>query len=840
MMNLHVFRPLLALLLFALAAPAAAAATGREVTNFDRAWQFHLGDPDGAEAAGFNDAGWRTLDVPHDWSIEGEHDESHPMGRRGGYLPAGIGWYRKTFELPADWSDKRVRVEFDGVYHQSDVWINGHHLGFRPYGYGSFAYDLTDHLVDGENTIAVRVDHEDVPSGRWYTGSGIYRHVRLVATDPVSVAHWGTYVTTPEVGDDRATVRLETTVDNAGDAEAEVVVRTTLLDPDGEPVAVETADAVAVEAGGSGTVAQTLAVYDPLRWSLDTPNLYRAVTEVRVGGEPRDRYETTFGIRTIEFSHEFGFKLNGVRMKIQGVNLHHDGGPVGAAVPADVLERRLRLLKEMGTHAIRTGHTPLAPEFYAMCDRLGLMVMDEAFDGWENEKAKFDFGLHFEEWGERELADLVRRDRNHPSVILWSIGNEVKGPDLDTQRRLVKLVHELDPTRPVTQGDAGAIVGRGEKSFEKNPLDIPGLNGKAELKGIYERIDAALKETQTPKPVLATEVPHTYHTRGVYMSQTTWRTRDFPGAWEEGKDWDPAMENVFPIPDLSESEVFPEDYANVEHRQSSYDNAIARVTARRSWQRATEFDWIPGQFIWLSFDYLGESYKWPARMHSSGVLDLMGFKKDHFYLYQSLWTDEPMVHVLPHWTHPGKEGAEIPVVAYTNAERVELFLNDESLGEQAYEGEQLVWQVPFEPGTLRAVARSGEFVVAEDVVRTAGEPAAVRAVPDRTALRANNADCVHLTLEIIDAEGVVHPYGDAEVTLEIDGPIEMIGIDNGDPLDLDSYKEPQRKAFRGKLMAILQATDEPGEVTVTARADGLEAATVRLQVLPQDQKTEDQ
>lgn len=813
------------------AALAETAPGPRLVANFDFEWQFHLGDAEGAQEPDFDDGEWKTVDLPHDWSIEGEYDENHPSGRRGGFLPTGTGWYRKHFNLDSPQEGRRALLEFGGIYLNSDVWINGQHLGHRPNGYVSFAYDLTEHLIQGENVIAVRIDHEQAPTGRWYTGSGIYRHVKLILTDPVRVAHWGTHVTTPDVTDEAASVQIETMIENADAKAAPLTLETTFISPAGDIVAIAATREISITPGDSITVEQSAVIPIPHLWSPDTPNLYRAVTRIYDGRLLRDEYETTFGVRTLEFSPEWGFKLNGRRMKLKGMGMHHDGGPVGAAVPQEVLERRLRLLKAMGCNAVRTAHNPQSPEFYDLCDRIGLMVMNEAFDGWETVKARYDYGRAFEEWWQRDLSAFVRRDRNHPCVIMWSVGNEVRRATRQTQEKLVALAHELDPTRPVTQGFSHLPLddeaGGGAQIFEK-AVDIIGLNGVAEEQGNLEAIGRALRRSASPKPVVATEAPHTYQTRGVYLSRTSWRTRDFPGAWEEDADWRRALRNVFPIDDLTPSEVFPEDREHLEHRQSSYDNATARISARQSWQRTMQFDWLMGQFTWISFDYLGESYKWPARMHSSGVLDLLGFPKDHYYLYKSLWTDEPMVHLLPHWTHEGKQGTRIPVVAYTNCESVELFLNGTSLGKQKYDGEQLVWQVPYEPGELRALARRDDFVAATAVVKTAGEAAAVEAKPDRTALAANRTDCVHLEIGIVDEDGVLHPYADDLVTLRIDGPARLIGFDNGDPLDLDSSKVAQRRAFRGKCLAILQSTGEPGEIVVTARAEGLQSATLKL------------
>lgn len=776
----------------------------RTVTNIDFDWLFHLGGQKGAEAISFDDQSWRSLDLPHDWSIEGEFDLDNPTGWRGGYMPAGIGWYRKHFNWDSQWEGKKVSIRFDGVYMNSEVWINGHYLGKRPYGYITFDYDLTPYLKKGENTLAVRVDNKRVPSGRWYTGSGIYRHVWLTVTDPVHVAKDGTFITTPRVEESKAKAKIEVELQNETNQAVAVTLKTDIFGPN-EQLVNSITSAETLPAGKSVLYQQT-TIQSPTLWSTQTPRLYKAVHSIKgEDGQLLDQYSTPFGIRDIQVNAEKGFLLNGQKIKLKGVCNHHDAGPVGAAVPEDVLLRRLKLLKEMGCNAIRTAHNPAAPELYDFCDQLGFLVVDEAFDGWDKPKAKYDYGLYFDEWWKKDLTSFIKRDRNHPSVVIWSIGNEVPGFTEEKQKELVDHVKSLDTTRPVTQG-------RGHKVKH---IDIAGLNGHGENKGALEKYH----RENPDKPVMGTEITHTLQTRGVYQTTTSYRRRDFPAPWEIGKPWSSMEDEVFKIPDLTEEEVFPNIHKAY---QSSYDNAIVRIGVRDQYKRTQKFDWLIGTFRWTGFDYLGEATISPARTANFGILDLAGFPKDHYYLYQSLWTDEPMVHLLPHWTHPGKEGVQIPIVVYSNCETVELLFNEESLGEKPMTDElQIVWKIPYQPGTLHAVARNGKDVVAEKIVSTAQKPHLVDLKPDKSRMRANRTDVVHIEVTIEDKQGTSVPEASNLVEFNVQGPGTIIGVENGDILDFDSMKGSKRKAFNGKCLVMVQSTDQPGEITVEGKAGDL-------------------
>jgi beta-galactosidase len=749
--------------------------------NFD--WTFHLGDVEHAWQPDFCDNSWRKVDLPHDWSIEGSCDRNCPAGPRGGFLPTGIGWYRKTLEVQPSWSGKQVFIEFDGIYRNSEVWINGKSLGIRPNGYIGFEYDLTPYLRAGLNMIAVRVDHTLAPSGRWYTGSGIYRHVWLNVKDPVHIAHWGTYAITSEITKAAAATFIRTAVVNHEASDRQVTVSCRILDDLHRSVgAAETSGTL--PAGEEAEFTVNMKVEHPRLWSVDDPYLYTLQTRIYKDGELADEEAMQIGIRTFSFDAETGFSLNGRSMKLQGVCQHEDAGPVGTAVPDKVLERRLQLLKEMGCNAIRTAHHPLSPLFYDLCDRIGFLVIDEAFDGWDKPKAEHDYGRYFMQWWQTDLRDMMRRDRNHPCVILWSVGNEVSGKTDERTREIQNFVHAYEPTRPVT-------CGRGEEGI----FDVQGFNGRGGQPGVLEQVHAAYPE----RKIILTEEPHTFQTRGFYRTQTWWRDKDQPR--EE-------------VANLAEEEIF---FDGALQYNSSYDNSGVRTSARDSWRRTRDLPFVGGEFRWTGFDYLGESFGWPARMANFGILDLCGFPKDHYYFYQSQWTTRPMVHLLPHWTHPGKEGVVIPVWAYSNCDSVELLLNGQSFGEQETAGRMhLSWDVPYAPGVLEAVARIGGKITVRKRIATASDPVGILLSEDNRRMEANGKDISHVAFDIVDREGNPVPGADNNVRFHIEGPARNIGMENGDPLDLTPAKSVSRKAFYGKGMGIVQSTCEQGDIEVTA------------------------
>lgn len=810
------------------------------IKNIDFDWSFSLGDFPEAKEASFDDSNWRILDLPHDWSIEGEYAQDHGTDWQTGFLPAGIGWYRKTFDVNENWIDKQIFIDFDGVYTNSTVYINGIELGFYPNGYLGFSYELTPHLKKGENVIAVKVDHSKPLSGRWYTGSGIYRHVWLRAENKTHIAKDGVYFNTDNVSSEKADFSVSTQIHATEISEVNYVV--VLKKLSGEEIFRR--NKIVAMNENIQTLNLDGSINNPDLWSPDSPIVYNLKTSILSGKDTLDVQSTVVGFRKLEFDGSYGFKLNDQLIKFKGLCEHHTAGAVGSAIPDDVLYRRLKILKNMGANAIRTSHNPFSPEFYAMCDTMGIMVMDEIFDGWDSPKMRDDYGNYFKEWWQNDVASFLRRDRNHPSIIIWSIGNEVRKPTRKVQKELIDLFHEMDPTRPVTQGGHDPTRGMTGENLPTQ-LDIKGFNGDGEEIGVFENFHNKNLKT----PMIGTEVPHTYQTRGVYRTKTNWRRRDFPAKWElqHKGNMGSLINRVFPISDLSEEEAFPEEqtsqyYKNGEYfpiqndapwvgnlyYQSSYDNASVRSSLRKAWQRTRDLDYVMGQFRWGSFDYLGESNDWPSRFANFGVIDMAGFPKDHFYLLQSLWTEEPMVHLLPHWTHTGKEGVEIPMVVYTNCDEAELFLNGKSLGKKIYEDEQLVWMVPFAPGTIKVEASQNGKIVAKKEFTTASDASTIRLKTDKSYIKANRRDVVHIELDITDRDGVFCPYADNEIEFEVTGPAKIIGTDNGDPLDLSNYKTNKRKAFRGKVLLIIQATDESGEIVITAKSKNIQESSIRI------------
>lgn len=750
------------------------AAETRVVENADTGWRFHLGDVPAASSVTFDDSAWRKLDVPHDWSIEGDYSATNPSGDRGGYLPGGIGWYRRGIEMPDAWTNRQVTVEFEGVYMNSEVWLNGERVGGRPYGYSTFYCDLTGKLKPDHNQLAVRVDDSLEPSTRWYHGCGIYGHVHLMVTDPVRVAPNGVYVTTPTITPANATVQVQTRVAHPDRNTASASLCTTLLDADGNVVATDDAAGQRLDNTNPAVFNQTLHVKSPQLWSPDSPVLYTTVSEVVVRGKPVDTVYTTFGIRSLRFDANKGFLLNGQTVKLKGVCDHQGGSPVGAAMPVALLKRRLQQLKDMGCNAIRTSHNPQLPAFYDLCDRMGFLVMDEVFDGW-HKKAKEDYGgRFFDGWWKRDVADWVERDRNHPCVIFWSIGNETGKRDTDG---ITPFIHALDPTRPTTGGSV--IYG----------VDVAGFNG-----GIVPNFKTLVDyhSAHPTRPIVLTEEPHTFQTRGFYRTVNS-----------IAKSFQP------PLPDYARPEIFSGGAAAY---RSSYDNCGRRTVIRNSWQMTVTHPWLMGEFRWTGFDYLGEA-AWSgreqlAREFNFGVLDLAGFPKDDYCLYQSLWTEKPMVHLLPDWTWPGLEGKTIPVVAYANADEIELLQDGKSLGRQKRSAlYECVWQVPYHPGVLKAVAYRGGKAVAEITERTAGAPAKLELTTDNANLQADRNDLALVTVKVCDAQGVFAAHADNRIDLALLGPARWLGGENGDPVDITPQRETSRKVFNGLLRGFYAGKD---------------------------------
>lgn len=781
----------------------------RERVSFNEGWKFTLaGSDDDARQAGYDDSSWRAVDLPHDWSIEGEFSELHPASPGGGALPGGIGWYRKTFTVDPEKKEKIICIEFDGVYRNSEVWINGNFLGKRPYGYSSFRYELTPFLRYGEeeNILAVKVDNSQQPNSRWYSGSGIYRNVWLVTTEKIAVDHWGTYVTTPEVSTESAMLRVITEVKNSTGAAAEIMLRTTVRDDDGRRVASAATDPVVVN-GSITAVTQEMTVSNPRLWSVENPVLYRVVTEVLSGGKVTDRYETVTGIRSFVFDSEQGFILNGKPMKILGVCNHHDLGCLGAAVNTRAIERQLEILKAMGCNGIRTSHNPPAPELLDLCDRMGFIVMDEAFDVWKVSKTEFDYHLDFDEWYRRDLEDMVLRDRNHPSVFIWSIGNEVmeqwerdgSGEVLSTE--MAAIVRALDDTRPVTA--ACNDPAPHNPVIASGALDLVGFNYRDTLWG-------RLPEAFPGGRFIGTETTSALATRGSYDMPSD-IIRRWPVRWDQ-----PFMDG------------------NADLTCSAYDNCSAPwgTTHRDSWKLIRDHDFLSGMYIWTGFDYLGEPtpYWWPARSSYFGIIDLAGFPKDAYYMYQSEWTDETVLHLFPHWNwNPGQT---VDVWAYTNCDEVELFLNGSSQGSKTRSDEDLnmVWRLPFEEGTLLGVGYRGGSEVMRQEVKTAGEPAAIVLTPDRREIKADGSDLSFITVTVVDSDNVTVPHSDELIKFTVEGPGTIAGVDNGCQTSMEPFRADYRRAFNGKCLLVVKAGKEKGSVRVTAVADGMTPAVTELSV----------
>ncbi len=747
--------------------------------SFNEHWRFHKGESQGAEGPAFDDSQWTEVRLPHDWAIAGPFDPN--LNPHTGALPiSGTGWYRKSFRLSDDDKRRYFSIAFDGVMSNSTVWLNGKELGGRPYGYASFAFDLTQYLHFGnaENVLAVRVAPEE-HSSRWYPGAGIYRNVWLDVTGPVRVAHWGTYVTTPEVSPEQATVSVKTQVENRQPDDTKVELRSSILDQSGIVVGKIVSPASAVLSGGTQTFSGSLTLRKPHRWDVDEPYLYTLVSEVVESGHVLDRFSTTFGVRTIAFDRGKGFLLNGRSLKLHGVCMHHDLGALGAAVNRRATERQLEILKVAGVNAVRTSHNPPSPELLEACDRLGLLVMDEAFDMWRIAKVPNGYSKYYDQWSERDLRDMVRRDRNHPSIILWSIGNEI--PEQKTAdgwkeaQRLTDFFHEEDPTRPTTSGFNewdDAI-----RNHMAEHVDVPGFNYKPMR---YEQI---LKEHPT-WVIFGSETSSCVSSRGVYQLPI------------QKYEKDPSLQ-------LNSYDIIAPPWAYCPDVEFTYQDRFPNVL---------------GEFVWTGFDYIGEptpffgwdtdnSHDWPARSSYFGMVDLAGFPKDRFYLYQSQWTSKPMVHVLPHWNWNGHEGQNIPVMAYTNADEVELFLNGTSLGKKKRSAEavdipvgpnvssglkfsskyRMVWQVPYQSGELKAVAYSHGTEV------------------------------------------------DNFVQFSVTGVGDIAAVDNGNAATVESFQADHRKAFSGMALLIVRSKNESGKIHVVATSTGLAAGDAVITSGPTEQ-----
>jgi beta-galactosidase len=796
------------------AAGPASSSSGRCVVNFNAGWKFAKDDQPGAEATDFDDSAWQAVRLPHDWAISGPFDP-----KENGYaakLPwKGVGWYRKTFTLDKADAGRRVYFDFDGVMAFPKVYVNGQLAGGWDYGYMSFRVDATAQVKFGQtNIIAVCADTRNHGT-RWYPGAGIYRKVTMTICEPVHVAHWGTYVTTPQVQDDSATVLVGSTVENHLHAQANVHVEVVLLNPAGRALASsKPAAADIVPGGGTCRIERSFTVANPQRWDIASPKLYTVKIIVHRGDRVTDTDVTRFGIRAFQFTANDGFHLNGHRVQLHGVCLHHDQGPLGAAFYPRAMQRQLEIMRDMGVNAIRTSHNPPAPELLDLCDRMGFVVWDECFDKWDDKADRVNGKPPLRQYGEKQIRNFVRRDRNHPCVVVWSIGNEIgnqpftrEGKSPERVKFMSDFVRKYDPMRPV--GMACCFPSTAETHI-LDALDLTGWN--------YGRRYAKYRQHYPNKPIIYSESASALSTRGFYE---------------------------LPLPN-------GKTQYSKQHQVSSYDLNSARWSdiADAEFQLMEKDRFVAGEFVWTGFDYLGEPTPFSRQARSSyfGIVDLCGIPKDRFYLYRSHWRpDTTTVHILPHWNWPDRVGKNVPVFVYTNGDSAELFLNGKSLGRrtkgQLPEGTaessyyavtykyRLRWNnVIYEPGELKAVAYKNGAKIGEAVMRTAGAPAAIRLTPDRKELAATGEDLCYILVEALDEKGTLCPLADNLIRFEVEGPAEIAGVGNGNPLSLEPFQANSRKLFYGKAMLILRTRQgQAGEVHVTAESNGLTAANVTVQ-----------
>jgi len=773
---------------------------------FDLGWRFHLGGALGAENSQFDDSNWRKIDLPHDWSLEDLPGTNSPFSINaisqvsGGFTTGGTGWYRKTFTVAENLKGKRFRILFEGVYMNSEVWLNGHQIGNHPYGYSSFWFDITDNLkFEGENVLCVKVKNEGENS-RWYSGSGIYRHVWLQVFSPVHTDTWGTYITIPQISDAEARVNIKTTIVNEGKEPREVKLVTKILDKLSQEVS-KAEVSVKIEAGKNIVRDQEIRLKNPLHWSVDSPQLYKAVSEIYENETLTDLTATSFGIRSVSIDVNNGFLLNGKAIKLKGGCVHHDNGPLGSRAYDRAEERRVELLKASGFNAIRCSHNPPSQAFLDACDRLGMLVMDEAFDMWNEPKNPNDYHLFFDKWWKKDVENMVIRDRNHPSVIMWSIGNEIPGrhrPDVvETAKTIGSFIRVMDPTRPITS----AV---NDLKPDKDPyfatLDVAGYN---------------------------------YASGG----------------------------------DHNQESLYAQDHKRIPERIMIGTESYP-LEAFGSWMDVVDNSFVIGDFVWTAFDYIGEaSIGWrgywqkqdffPWNLAYCGDIDICGWKRPQSYYRDALWKENQVsVWVIPpepsfglnpdrqswskwhwydvvdSWNWKGSEGKTMDVCVYSSCEQVELFLDGKSLGKKPVNRSTKftgVWQVPYQPGILKAIGYAGKKQVSVSDLKTAGDPSQIKLIADRPKFKADGQDLSYVTVELTDVNGIRNPKAENLITFSIEGPGTIAAVGNANPVSIESCQLPYRKAWRGKCLVIVKSDTKAGTITLKATASGLSPGSIKLE-----------
>ncbi len=784
----------------------------RQTILFNEGWTFHKGDVPNGDKPTVNAADWKPVDLPHDWSIEGPFDEQWASATA--YLPGGIGWYRKTFDIAPNLRSKQLFLYFDGVYKNSEVWINGHYLGERPNGFTPFQYEITPYLAKtGKNVVAVKADHTQFADSRWYTGSGIYRNVYLVATDPVHIDLWGVRFVTPTVTQQRATANVTVSVANQSNATKPILVRAQLMDANGKAVA-DARQQVSVQGAGKADASLSFTVANPALWSTEHPNLYRLEVTLSANGKPLDNRSENVGFRSFRFDKDKGFFLNGANMKLKGVCIHDDAGALGVAVPAEVWVQRLKTLQDVGCNSLRLSHNPHADYLYDLADKMGFLVMDEAFDEWEAGKNKWIKGWNvgkpgndgsfsdFKEWANRDVADMVLRSRNRPSIIFWSIGNEIDYPN-------DPYTHEV-----LNTGRNPQIYGKGY---------TPGHPAASRLSELARQLVAVVKKYDTTRPVTAALA-------GVVMSNEV----SFP-------------ETLDVVGYNYQEYRYPDDHKKYPDRVIyGSENGMAYS----AWAAVADNDYIAGQYLWTGIDYLGEARTWPSKGNQAGLIDLAGFRKPEFYFRKSLWTDAPMIYmgttpvsatapvanpavnrrsIADSWTY--KAGDSVRVSCFTNCDEAELFLNGKSLGKKQVASapeRTLTWTVAYQPGDLSVNGYKNGKESAQYALKTAGDAYSIAAKADRTSFDKTQKQLSHIEISVLDKNGIPVYMADNEITVRVDGPARLLGLESGSLTSHEDYKTDKRKAFKGRLLAYVQSQQKAGPVRVTVTAPGLQPKVIEF------------